>query len=144
MATYTGSGKWIKIDRGVISSGIDSHTCSSTSAATVTLNGKTYYGFVDTSTRLIIPEDQHTTSKTAKVQIEYTPLTDEAHVYYTCMAVSYDQGEAMNTVLACLQDFQKENQYYSYKYMRKDSVKYFKDDKNLKWATYHSYVKFNR
>lgn len=53
MATYTGSGKWIKIDRGVISSGIDNHTCSSTSAATVTLNGKTYYGFVDTSTQCI-------------------------------------------------------------------------------------------
>ncbi len=95
-------------------------------------------------TREIIPEEQHTTNKTASVKIEYTPLTDEAHVYYTCMAVSYDQGEAMNTVLACLQDFQKENQYYSYKYLRKDSVKYFKDDKNMKWATYHSYVKFNR
>ena len=23
-------------------------------------------------------------------------------------------------------------------------VKYFKNDKNMKWATYHSYVKFNR
>ena len=98
---------------------------------------------VDLTTRTIVPEDQHTTNKTAKVQIEYTPLTDEAHVYYTCMAVSYDQGEAMNTVLACLQDFQKEYQYYSYKYLRKDSVKYFKDN-NIKWATYHSYVKFNR
>ncbi|WP_407426511.1 hypothetical protein [Treponema sp.] len=95
-------------------------------------------------TRTIVPEDQHTTNKTAKVQIDYTPLTDEAHVYYTCIAVSYDQGEAMNTVLACLQDFQKENQYYGYKYLRKDSVKYFKDDKNMKWATYHSYVKFTR
>ena len=99
---------------------------------------------VDLSQRTIIPEDQHTTNKTAKVQIDYTPLTDEVHIYYTCMSVSYDQGEAMNTVLACLQDFQKENQYYSYKYLRKDSVKYFKDDKNMKWATYHSYVKFNR
>ena len=99
---------------------------------------------VDLTTRVIIPEEQHTTNKTAKVQIEYTPLTDEAHVYYTCVNVTYDQGEAMNTVLAVLQDFQKENQYYSYKYLRKDSVKYFKDDKNMKWATYHSYVKFNR
>lgn len=99
---------------------------------------------VDLTTRMIIPEEQHTTNKTAKVQIEYTPLTDEVHIYYTCIAVSFDQGEAMNTVLACLQDFQKENQYYSYKYMRRDSTKYFKDDKNMKWATYHSYVKFNR
>ncbi|WP_294427496.1 hypothetical protein [uncultured Treponema sp.] len=100
--------------------------------------------FVDVSTRSIVPEDQHTTNKTAKVLIEYTPLTDEVHIYYTCVAVTYDQGEAMNTVLACLQDFQKENQYFSYKYLRKDSVKYFKDDKNMKWATYQSYVKFNR
>lgn len=100
--------------------------------------------YVDLSTRAIIPENQHTTNKTASVKIEFTPLTDEAHVYYTCMAVSFDQGEAMNTVLACLQDFQAENQYYGYKYLRADSTKYFKDEKNLKWATYHSYVKFNR
>ncbi len=100
--------------------------------------------YVDLSTRAIIPENQHTTNKTASVKIEFTPLTDEAHVYYTCMAVSFDQGEAMNTVLACLQDFQADNQYYGYKYLRADSTKYFKDEKNLKWATYHSYVKFNR
>ncbi|MBQ9206165.1 MAG: hypothetical protein IJ158_05570 [Treponema sp.] len=99
---------------------------------------------VDLSVQTIVPEDQHTTNKTAKVEIVYTPLTDEAHVYYTCVAVTYDQGEAMNTVLACLQDFQKGNQYYSYKYLRKDSVKYYKDDKNMKYAQYHSYVKFNR
>ena len=95
-------------------------------------------------TRTITPEEQHVTNKTAKVQIEYTPLTDEVHIYYTCMAVSYDQGEAMNSVLACLQDFQKQNQYYSYKYLKRDSIKYFKDEKNLKWATYSSYVKFYR
>lgn len=98
----------------------------------------------DTKTRTIVPEDQHVTNKTANVQIEYTPFTDEVHIYYTCMSVSYDQGEAMSSILACLQDFQKENQYYSYKYLRKDSVKYFKDDKNLKWATYSSFVKFYR
>ncbi len=98
----------------------------------------------DTLTRTITPEEQHVTNKTAKVQIEYTPLTDEVHIYYTCMAVSYDQGEAMNSVLACLQDFQKQNQYYSYKYLKRDSIKYFKDDKNLKWAAYSSYVKFYR
>ena len=98
----------------------------------------------DTLTRTITPEEQHVTNKTAKVQIEYTPLTDEVHIYYTCMAVSYDQGEAMNSVLACLQDFQKQNQYYSYKYLKRDSIKYFKDEKNLKWATYSSYVKVYR
>ena len=99
---------------------------------------------VDLTSRTITPEDQHTTNKTASVKIDYTPLTDEVHIYYTCHAVTYDQGEAMNTVLACLQDFQKENQYYSYKYLRKDSVKYYKDEKGWKYATYHSYVKFSR
>lgn len=98
----------------------------------------------DSMTRTIFPEDQHTVNKTAKVQIEYTPLTDEVHIYYTCMAVSYDEGEAMNATLACLKDFQTQNQYFSYKYLKKNSVKYFKDDKNLKWATYSAYVKFNR
>ncbi|MBQ0051843.1 MAG: hypothetical protein KBT11_07255 [Treponema sp.] len=98
----------------------------------------------DSTTRTIVPEEQHTVNKTAKVMIEYTPLVDEVHIYYTCMAVSYDQGEAMNTVMACLNDFKTQNQYYAYKYLRKDSVKYFKDDKNLRWATYSSYVKFNR
>lgn len=99
---------------------------------------------VDLSVRVFAPENQHTTNKTASVQIAYTPLTDEVHIYYTCFSVSFDQGEAMNTILACLQDFQNENQYYSYKYLSKDQTKYFKDDKNMKWAQYHSHVKFSR
>ncbi len=98
----------------------------------------------DSMTRIIVPEDQHVVTKTGSVKIEYTPLTDEVRIYYTCLATSYDQGEAMNTVLACLEDFQKENQYYSYKYLKRDSVKYFKDDKNYKWATYYCYLKFSR
>lgn len=98
----------------------------------------------DTKTRIIVPEDQHTTNKTAKVEIHYTPYVDEVYIYYTCMSVSYDPGEAMNTILACLKDFEEQNQYMSYKYIRKDSVRYFKDDNNLKWATYSSQVKFSR
>ncbi len=98
----------------------------------------------DSLTRTIVPEDQHVVNKTASVKIEYTPLTNEVRIYYTVMAVSYDQGEAMNSILACLEDFQKQNQYYGYKYLAKDKTKYFKDDKNLKWATYSSYVKFAR
>ncbi|MCR5172316.1 MAG: hypothetical protein K6B73_05580 [Treponema sp.] len=93
----------------------------------------------------IIPEDQHVTNKTAKVRLEYTPLTDEVRLYYTCAAVQFDQGEAMNTALAVLKDFQEKNQYYSYKYMRRDSVKYYKDEKTgFKWAQYFSYVRFQR
>ena len=93
----------------------------------------------------IIPEDQHVTNKTAKVRLEYTPLTDEVRLYYTCAAVQFDQGEAMNTALAVLKDFQEKKQYYSYKYMRRDSVKYYKDEKTgFKWAQYFSYVRFQR
>ena len=73
---------------------------------------------VDLSVQTIVPEDQHTTNKTAKVEIVYTPLTDEAHVYYTCVAVTYDQGEAMNTVLVrtlfcslIFQDTEKKTKY---------------------------------
>ena len=53
MATFRGSGKWIKIDRGILSSGIDEHTCSNTYATKVTLNGKKYYGFIDTAIQII-------------------------------------------------------------------------------------------
>jgi len=92
----------------------------------------------------IVPKDQHQDGvKTAKVQLEYTPSTHEVHIYYDCLAVSYDQGSAMNTILECLKDFQDQNlQYESYRYMRKDSVKYYNDDRKLKWARYHSWVEF--
>jgi hypothetical protein len=107
--------------------------------------GDLFKGPENKTTITIVPEDQHAPSKgLAKVQIDYTPYTDEAVIYFTIMAVSYDQGEAMNTVLECLHDFQEQNQYYSYKYLRKDSVKYFKDDKGIKWARYESHVKFAR
>lgn len=98
----------------------------------------------DTKTRTIFPEDQHTTNKTAKVQIEYTPSVDEVRIYYTVFATSYDQNEAADSIRECLKDFQDANQYFSYKYMRKDSVRYIKDEKGLKWAVYQSYVKFTR
>ncbi|MBP5283621.1 MAG: hypothetical protein J6Y93_03035 [Treponema sp.] len=97
----------------------------------------------------IVPENQypelHPTSKSScQVYMEYTPLTNEVHIYYTCNMAAYDQGEAMNTVMAILKDFQKENGYYSYRYMRKDSVKYFRDEANIKKATYSSYLVFSR
>ena len=95
-------------------------------------------------TQRISPEDQHTTNRTAKVYIDYTPLTDEAHLYYECMAVSFDQGDAQDTAIACLQDFQKQYQYFGYKVLRKPDIKYRPDDKRIKWATYHTYVQFTR
>jgi hypothetical protein len=98
----------------------------------------------DSMTRTIVPKDIHTTNKTAKVTMEYTPLTDEARIQYTCLAVSFDQGDAMNSILGILQDFEKENQYYSYKYLKRDSVRYIQDEHNLKMAVYESYVKMSR
>lgn len=105
------------------------------------LNNK---GFDEKTTRVIVPENQHTTDKTASVKIEYTPMYDEVRVYYTCMYVTYDKGEAMNTVIACLEDFMKENQYYHYTYLARDREKYFKNDRGYSMAQYMSYVKFSR
>jgi hypothetical protein len=98
----------------------------------------------DLSTKIIVPENQHITDKTAKVRIEYTPLSDEARIYYTSMYVTYQKGEAMNTVLACLQDFTKENKYYHYKYLERDRERYFKDERGISWAEYSSHLKFDR
>ncbi len=97
-------------------------------------------------TETIIPEDQHVTNKTAKVELQYTPLTDEVRLFYTCHAVAFDQGEAMNTAIDVLKDFEAQHdEYYGYKYLKRDSVKYYKDEKTgFKWAMYQSFVKFQR
>jgi len=97
-----------------------------------------------TKTEIIIPEEQHIVDQTASVKIEYMPMYDEARIYYECMYVTYDRGEAMNTVLECLADFQIEHKYSGYKYLRDDKEKYFKDDRNRRKAQYISYVKFTR
>lgn len=104
-------------------------------------NGKDYD---ETTVRVIIPQNQHTTDKTASVKIEYTPMYDEVRIYYTCMYVTYDRGEAMNTVMACLEDFQKDNQYFHYRYLRRDRERYFKNDRGYNMAQYMSNVKFSR
>ena len=64
---------------------------------------------VDLSTKIITPKDQHTTDKTASVKIEYMPMVNELRIYYTSMYVTYDAGEAMNSIQACLKDFIKEH-----------------------------------
>ena len=63
------------------------------------------------SMEVIIPEDQHCTDKHASVKIEYMPMYDEIRIYYDTLYVAYDRGEAMNTVIACVQDFLKEKKY---------------------------------
>ncbi|MCR5188508.1 MAG: hypothetical protein K6C97_06190 [Treponema sp.] len=97
-----------------------------------------------TSTYVIIPEDQHCTDKNASVRIEYSPIYDEVRIYYETLYVTYDRGEAMNTVLACLQDFQKENKYIRYRYLRTESQKLFKDDRGQKKMQWSAYLKFDR
>ncbi len=102
---------------------------------------------VDLSMKVITPENQHINTdntKTAKVRIEYIPMTDEARIYYTDMYVTYDSGDAMNSVLGCLEDFTKQNKYYHYRYLDRDRERYYKDDRGISWAQYMSHVKFTR
>ena len=96
------------------------------------------------TTQLIVPENQHCTDKNASVKIEYQPMHDELRIYYETLYVTFDKGEAMNTVMACLQDFVKENKYYNYKYMEDDKIKYFKDERKQRRAMYSSHIKLVR
>ena len=95
-------------------------------------------------TEVIIPKDQHLYDETASVKIEYMPLYDEVRIYYECMYVTYDRGEAMNTVLECLADFQKEHKYFDYRYLSNDRERFFKDDNGRRKAMFISHVKFLR
>lgn len=97
-----------------------------------------------TKVEVIIPKDQHIVDQTANVKIEYLQMYDEVRIYYECMYVTYDRGEAMNTVMACLLDFQKDHKYSGYKYLKDDKEKYFKDERNRRKTQYISYVKFYR
>lgn len=96
------------------------------------------------STYTIIPEDQHCTDKNASVKIEYSPIYDEVRIYYETLYVTYDVGEAMNTVIACLQDFQKEHKYVGYKYLRPESQKFYKDERGQRKAVWSAHLKFTR
>ena len=97
-----------------------------------------------TKTEVIIPKDFHSKDSTASIKIEYSPMYDEVRIYYECMMVTYDRGEAMNAVLECLEDFRIEHKYNLYRYLKDDKEKYFKDDKARRKAQYNSYVKFYR
>lgn len=82
--------------------------------------------------------------KNASVRIEYQPMHDELRIYYETLYVSYDKGEAMNAVKACLEKFVKTNKYYNYKYMEAEKTKYFKDDRGQRRAMYSTHVKLIR
>ena len=97
-----------------------------------------------TKTEIIIPKDFHSKDTAASVKIEYSPMYDEVRIYYECMYVTYDRGEAMNAVLECLDDFRIEHKYNVYRYLKDDKEKFFKDDRGRRKAQYNSYVKFYR
>ena len=97
-----------------------------------------------TKTEIIIPKDFHSKDTSASVKIEYSPMYDEVRIYYECMYVTYDRGEAMNAVLECLDDFRVEHKYNVYRYLKDDKEKFFKDDRGRRKAQYNSYVKFYR
>ena len=82
--------------------------------------------------------------KNASVKIEYEPMHDELRIYYETLYVTYDKGEAMNAVKACLEKFTKDKKYYSYRYMEAEKTKHFKDDRGQRRTTYSAHVKLGR
>ena len=96
------------------------------------------------TTQVIVPENQHCTDKNASVKIEYQPMHDELRIYYETLMVTFDKGEAMNAVKACLEKFVKENKYYNYRYMETDKVKSIKDDRGQRKTIYSSHIKLIR
>ena len=97
-----------------------------------------------TKTEIIIPKEIHSTDSTASVRIEYLPIHDEVRIFYECMNVTYDRGEAMNAVLECLDDFRVEHKYNYYRYLKDDKESFKKDEKGRRKAIYTSLVKFYR
>jgi hypothetical protein len=97
-----------------------------------------------TKTEVIIPKEIHSSDSTASVRIEYQPIHDEVRIYYECMNVTYDEGQAMNAVLECLNDFRIEKDYNRYYNLRDPKTSFKKDDKGRRKAIYMRYVKFVR
>jgi len=103
---------------------------------------------VDISTRVRQIEDTyaefHPTASMVTLDLEYTPLTGEVIVNYTCMAASFDQGEAMNTIDAILEEFTQENQFTKKPvFVRKYRTRYYKDSRDIRMASYRRWVRFD-
>ena len=71
--------------------------------------------YADTGTQVIEIEDTyqelHPSASQVKMELEWTPLTGVVRLYYTCMASSFDRGEAMNTAIGVYEDFAVQNKY---------------------------------
>ena len=105
--------------------------------------------YADTATRVMTVDDKypelHPHAGTVKLSLEYTPVSGEVLVYYECLAASYDQGEAMNSIDAVLEDFARDNQFTRLpKIVKKDKATYFKTDNGLRMARYRRWVRFER
>ncbi len=103
---------------------------------------------VDISTMVRQIEDTysvyHPTASKVDLDLEYTPLTGEVIINYTCMAASFDQGEAMNTIDAILEEFGSENQFTRKpSFVRKDRTRYYKDERGLRMASYRRCVRYD-
>ncbi len=95
-------------------------------------------------TEVIVPKNFHTEDTTASVRIEYQPIHDEVRIYYECMNVTYDEGQAMNALIGCLDDFRVEHNYNRYYRLKEDKVSFKKDDKGHRKAIYMAHIKFVR
>ncbi|MBQ5491723.1 MAG: hypothetical protein IIT68_06685 [Treponema sp.] len=126
-------------------------------AAVFAVSAQTYAGnydtealdsYADIGTQVIEVEDvyqeQHPSASQVKMELEWTPVTGVVRLYYTCMASSFDRGEAMNTAIAVYENFAVENKYKHYTYQSKDRVRYYKDERGIRMAEYCSHVTFTR
>ncbi len=95
-------------------------------------------------TEVIVPKNFHSEDTTASVRIEYQPIHDEVRIYYECMNVTYDEGQAMNALIGCLDDFRVEHNYNRYYRLKEDKVSFKKDDKGRRKAIYMAHIKFVR
>lgn len=106
---------------------------------------------MDKTIQIIVPENQRITTnpetgkpKPASVKIEFMQNYDEVHVYYTCLDVAFDKGDAMVTIADVLEDFKVQHDYKKYTYLKRDKTRHYKDERGIKMAEMLSCVKFYR
>jgi len=106
---------------------------------------------MDKTVQIIVPENQRITTnpetgkpKPASVKIEFMQNYDEVHVYYTCLDVAFDKGDAMVTIADVLEDFKVQHDYKKYTYLKRDKTRHYKDERGIKMAEMLSCVKFYR
>ena len=106
---------------------------------------------MDKTVQIIVPENQRITTnpetgkpKPASVKIEFMQNYDEVHVYYTCLDVAFDKGDAMVTIADVLEDFKVQHDYKKYTYLKRDKTRHYKDERGIKMAEILSCVKFYR